>query len=77
MRSSLPLHDRIRGLAAERHFTQDAIGKILGLTRPAVRRRYKGDTEFSASELQKLAAAFDLPVGALFGEELVEAGENR
>lgn len=77
MRSTLPLHDRIRGLAAERNFTQDAVGKVLGLTRPAVRRRYKGETEYSASELQKLAVAFELPVGALFGETLVEQGDER
>jgi len=77
MRSTLPLHDRIRGLAAERRFTQDAIAEILGLTRPAVRRRYKGETEYSASELQKLAVAFDVPVGALFGEALAEAGDQQ
>lgn len=73
MRSTLPLHDRIRGLAAERRFTQDGIADILGLTRPAVRRRYKGETDYTASDLQKLAVAFDLPVGALFGE----AGEEQ
>lgn len=77
MRSTVSLPDRIRGLAAERHLTQDALAQLLGLTRPAIRRRFQGSTEFSASELQKLATAFDLPIGALFGEALAEAGDQR
>lgn len=77
MRSTIPLHDRIRGLAAERHYTQDTIGNALGITRPAVRRRFNGTTDFSASEMQKLADLFKLPISSLYGDTAAETADQR
>lgn len=68
MRSTISLPDRVRGLAAERHLTQESLADMLGLTRPAVRRRLKGITEFTASDLEKLARGFGVSVGFIFGE---------
>lgn len=79
MRSTISLPNRIRGLAAERHLTQEALGAILGLSRAAIRRRLQGTTEFTAAELQKLATEFQLPVSSLFGEAshtLAESGDQ-
>lgn len=77
MRSTVSLPDRVRGLAAERRWTQDAIGQTLGITRQAVRRRLRGQVEFTASEMQKLATAFDVPISALFGEALADSATHR
>lgn len=77
MRSTISLADRIRGLAAERHLTQEDLGKIFGVTRAAVRRRLRGQTDFTASDLQKLAQSFDIPIGALFGETKTSPADDQ
>lgn len=59
---------KVRGLAAERNLSQEDIGVILGRTRHYVGKRFRGDADFSSSELTKLASHFGVPVGALFGE---------
>lgn len=76
MRSTLSLPDRIRGLAAERRLTQESLATILGLTRPAIGRRFRGQTEFSASEIEKLADAFQIPIGSIFGETAASTGNG-
>ena len=76
MRSTVSLPDRVRGLAAERRMTQEFLaGVVLGISRPALRRRFNGDTEFTASEIEKLAEAFDVPIGTIFGESSAPLAE--
>lgn len=60
---------KLRGLTAERELTQEDIGVILGRTRHYVGKRYRGQADFSSTELAKLAAHFGVPVGSLFGEQ--------
>ena len=58
----------IRAEAARRRFSQSSMAAVLGLNQAAVSRRMTGKVEFSASELSKLAEAFDVPVSTFFGE---------
>jgi transcriptional regulator with XRE-family HTH domain len=59
---------RVRGLAAERGLRQEDIAEHLGVSRHLIGKRYRGDGDFSASQLARLSELFGVPVGALFGE---------
>ncbi len=48
---------------------QVAIAKVLDLSQQSVSQKLRGDTEWKVSELQKLAAHFEVPVSFFFEEE--------
>lgn len=58
---------RVRGIAAERGMTQEDIGVVLGRTRQYIGKRYRGELDFRASELEALADHFNVPVAYFFG----------
>lgn len=63
-----PVAPKVRGIAAEKGISQDGIAKIIGISRTAVSKRLNGKGDFTATELKRLAEAFDVKVGAFFGE---------
>lgn len=63
-----PIADRVRGVAAEKRKDQTDIATILGISRQAVNQRLNGRVPFPAHELQRLADAFDVPVGRFYAE---------
>lgn len=60
----------VRAEIARKGLTKNEAGTAIGLTQPAMSRRLRGEVEFSASELDRLAVLLGLPVAVLFGETL-------
>lgn len=52
----------VRAEVARQSVTQDHIAQILGVAQPNVSRRLNGKQPFDTDELDKLAAAFGVPV---------------
>lgn len=63
--------DKVRGVAAERRYTQQRIGEVLGLSAPTVNARMNGRVPFTAAELYDLAAAMSVPVARFFPEPAI------
>ncbi|WP_194385153.1 helix-turn-helix domain-containing protein [Microbacterium luteum] len=64
--------DKVRGVAAEKRFTQGAIAQALGIARSSVAERLAGRVSFTADEILKLSAAMDVPVSRFFPEPSLE-----
>lgn len=60
---------RVRGIAAEKRFTQERIANTLGISRSSVVERYAGRVPFSATEVLILAEAMNEPVSRFFPRE--------
>lgn len=60
--------DKVRGVASENRASQEQVAEILGLSRYSVNLRFNGKVPFTATEIQKLARAFDVPVARFFPE---------
>lgn len=60
--------DKVRGVAAEKRFTQQRIAETLSISRTSVVERVNGRVPFTAPELHDLALAMDVPVGRFFPE---------
>jgi transcriptional regulator with XRE-family HTH domain len=60
--------DKVRGVAAEKRFTQQRIALTLGIARSSVAERFAGRVSFTADEVYKLAVAMDVPVARFFPE---------
>ena len=52
----------VRAEVARQNVTQDYLAQILGVAQPNVSRRLTGKQPFDTDELDKLAAAFGIPV---------------
>lgn len=68
--ASQEIANKVRGIAAEKRFTQERIAAILGLARSSVSQRYSGATPFTAPELYILATAFDIDISRFFPERV-------
>jgi transcriptional regulator with XRE-family HTH domain len=55
----------VRGEMARRGVTQEAVGKALRLSQPAVSKRLRGDVPFDINELATIAALLDVPLERL------------
>lgn len=60
--------DKVRGVAAEKRFTQQRIAETLGISRTSVVERVQGRVPFTAPELYELAVAMDAPIARFFPE---------
>lgn len=58
--------DKIRGLAAEKRFTQQRIASVLEISRTSVVERMNGRIPFTAAEVLILAEAMNEPVARFF-----------
>lgn len=60
--------DKVRGVAAEKRFTQRRISDTLGISRTSVVERINGRIAFTGPELFTLAVAMRVPVSRFFPE---------
>lgn len=60
--------NRVRGVAAEKRFTQQRIASVLNLARSSVSLRITGAVPFTGTELLMLAHAMNVPVTRFFPE---------
>lgn len=58
--------DKVRGVAAEKRFTQQRIANCLQLSRYSVGQRINGRVPFTATELYDLAVLMNVPVSRFF-----------
>ena len=66
--TTVTIADKVRGIAAEKRFTQDRIATTLGLARSSVSARMNGGTAFYAHELWALSIAFGVDVSRFYPE---------
>lgn len=59
----------VRAEMARRGVSQTALAEQLGITQTAVSTRLRGKVAFNVDELAAVAAALDVPIGALLAEE--------
>lgn len=62
--------NRVRGVAAEKRFTQQRIASELKLARSSVSLRISGAVPFTGTELATLAMVMDVPVSRFFPEKV-------
>lgn len=61
--------DKVRGVAAEKGYSQDRMARLLDISRTQVVERYQGRVDFRATELLKLAIDMRVPVERFFPTE--------
>jgi transcriptional regulator with XRE-family HTH domain len=68
MTQTLPTHvaAEIRAEMARRRMTQRELGEILDLPQSSISKRLQGQTPFNVAELEKVAAALNVPVSRFF-----------
>ena len=66
--------DRVRGISAEKRYTQERTAQTLGLARSSVSARLSGSIPFAAAELLTLAVALGVRIERFFPsvEELAD-----
>ena len=57
----------VRAEMARRRVPQIKLAQHLGLSQTAISRRMSGETDFTVTELQAVAALLDVPAGDLLG----------
>ena len=62
------ISDKVRGVAAEKRFTQQRVADTLNISRTSVGERYNGRVAFTAPEILALAQAMNVPVSRFFPE---------
>jgi transcriptional regulator with XRE-family HTH domain len=67
---------KIRGLMGEYQVTQQQLAEVLGLTQGPVSERLNCRISFSVTELDTIAAYFDVPITALFPEPSTRHGSS-
>lgn len=60
--------DKVRGVAAEKRFTQKHIATTLNISRTSVVERVNGRIPFTGAELLTLASAMNVPITRFFPE---------
>lgn len=64
--SRIGIPDKVRGVAAEKGYTQALVAKTLGISRTALVDRYAGRVSFKANEILTLSRAMRVPVQRFF-----------
>lgn len=70
---TIAIADKVRGIAAEKRYTQEQIARTLGISRTSVAERFKGRIAFSASEVFVLSEAMGEPISRFFPDRAVSA----
>lgn len=60
--------DKVRGVAAEKRFTQGRMAESLGLSRTSIVERMNGRVAFTGAEILTLAQIMNVPVTRFFPE---------
>ncbi|ABR10433.1 probable cro protein [Microbacterium phage Min1] len=58
--------DKVRGVCAEKGYTQERTAQTIGISRTQLVERYAGRTPFKADELLTLSLAMRVPVQRFF-----------
>lgn len=64
------ISDKVRGVAAEKRFTQQRVAEALKISRTSVVERYQGRVPFTGPELFTLSTEMGVPVSRFFPEEV-------
>lgn len=64
----IEIANRVRGVAAEKRFTQQRIASELKIARSSVNQRFVGAVPFSAAEIHTLSDVMGVPVTRFFPE---------
>lgn len=67
--SRIGIPDKVRGVAAEKGYTQERTAQTIGISRTQLVERYAGRTSFKADEILALALAMRVPVARFFPSE--------
>jgi len=69
--------DKVRGVAAEKGYTQERTARTIGISRTQLVERYAGRTSFKAEELLTLSIEMRVPVSRFYPteEELRQADD--
>lgn len=67
--SGIGIPDKVRGVAAEKGYTQERIAKALDISRTQLVERYAGRVSFKADEILTLAIEMRVPVSRFFPSE--------
>lgn len=65
--------DKVRGVAAEKRFTQSRIAQTLGISRNSVVERMQGRVAFSGAELFVLSGAMRVQVSRFYPDSMIAA----
>lgn len=52
--------NKLRGLLAERHITQEALAREIGMTKGTMSRKMRGESKFSWDEVVKIIRSLNL-----------------
>lgn len=58
--------DKVRGVAAEKRYSQQRIAATLGLSRTSVVERFNGRVPFTADELLTLSLHLNVPISRFY-----------
>jgi transcriptional regulator with XRE-family HTH domain len=67
--SRIGIPDKVRGVAAEKGYTQERTAQTIGISRTQLVERYAGRTSFKADEILALALAMRVPIARFFPSE--------
>ncbi|MEE8173045.1 MAG: helix-turn-helix transcriptional regulator, partial [Alphaproteobacteria bacterium] len=62
------MENHIRYWRRERGLSQEALGKLVGLGKPAISKLERGDLRLRVVTIAKLVDALDVPAGDLLGD---------
>ena len=62
------ISDKVRGVAAEKRFSQQRIATALSVSRTTVADRFAGRTPYTGPELLTLSREFGVPITRFFPE---------
>ena len=65
----MEIHETIKKLREDKHFSQDAIAHALGLKQSQYSRRENGEIKFTAEEIPILAKELGCTTAKIYGEE--------
>lgn len=58
--------DKVRGVAAEKRYSQERIARTLGISRTSVVERFNGRVPFTAEELLTLSLHLNVPIARFY-----------
>ena len=67
--SGVGIPDKVRGVAAEKGYTQERTAQTIGISRTQLVERYAGRTSFKADEILTLAIEMRVPVERFYPTE--------
>ncbi len=65
----MKIHEAIKEIREEKHYSQEAMAHVLGLTQSQYCRRENGAVRFVAEEIPMLAKELETPIAEIYGEE--------